>query len=249
MRRYNDRDDRFVLATLARAFLRSAQWLPVSEPGQRTKIVYAAAGDAWTHSEDVPPFATVIVSALRALLAASPHSAARAGGLGIRSWDDRSRAHDRVRLLADLIQAGALAEGVLPPFRRAYDDAWADVADLGAGLPWRPADRRLLVVACSHRLEAAEIGAGDERVYAQDTDERQNLSLLEQCRAPAPGPRIRRPSPRRSKTATSTPRAARSGRPCPSSTPRSSPSARRRADALAAPGTRSPRANTARDGR
>ena len=28
VRRYNDRDDRFVLATLARAFLRSAQWLP-----------------------------------------------------------------------------------------------------------------------------------------------------------------------------------------------------------------------------
>ena len=184
VRRYDDGWDRFEVPTPAAAFLRSAEWLPVSDPGDRHRVRYCAAKDTWTHGDDAPPFAPLLTPPIRRLLDASPTSAARAAAAGVRSWDDPATGPDRVVLLAELLTAGTVAGSVLAPFRRAYDDAWADLVRHGSPLPWPGAGPAVVVVSCAHRLETADLRSAGPTVSVQDADARQNLALLDQCGSP-----------------------------------------------------------------
>jgi hypothetical protein len=183
VRRYNDSWDRFDVPTPAAAFLSTAPWLPVSDAGDRHRVRYCAAKDTWTHGDDAPPFAPLLTPPVRRLLDASPDSAARAAATGIRSWDDPATGPDRIVLLAKLLEAGTVADSVLAPFRRAYDDAWADLVSQGAPLPWPKEGPAAVVVSRAHRLETADLRSPGPKVYVQDADARQNLALLDQCGA------------------------------------------------------------------
>ena len=180
------------------AFLTEAPWTPVTTPGERSKVTYIRAPEAWTHAEDVtPPFAPVITPPVRRLLRATDLSRRRTRQIGIRYWDDRATGADRVRMLAEMLIAGEVSETVLTQFRRAYEDAWTDaVAPSTQGTPLDTGDRAPLIVTRGSQLDVIDLRGAGEPVYVQDTDARQGLQLLEQCAAPVlrlrdrQGPRV-----------------------------------------------------------
>ncbi|GIF52464.1 uncharacterized protein DUF3883 [Asanoa ferruginea] len=182
LRRHSNPADSFSLPTPVAAFLVEEKWLPISAPGERTKYTYDCARNAWSHSDDAPPFASVIASQVRRLLNASPRAEARIRGFGVRSWDDRATAADRVLLLAHLLEAGQVPPTVLPQFRAAYEDAWVTaVSETPRGSPLDGASGAPVVVTRGATLQVIDIAdpSFGGPLFVQDVDERQRLQLLE----------------------------------------------------------------------
>ena len=79
LRRYNDSSDKFSLPTPARAALTQTEWVPISPPGDRTRHHYVRPDQAWSHTDDAPPFAAIIASIVRRQLQADQVSQASRG--------------------------------------------------------------------------------------------------------------------------------------------------------------------------
>lgn len=194
MARPSDRREAFRLSSPLRAFLTEVPWVPVSPPGNRTDIEYVRCRDAWSQADDAPPFLVVIARQVRRVVHASPATERRARELGVRLWDAPGTAADRVLLLADLWERGAVGDTVVHNFRSAYEEAWTDfVGSTSRGTPFDGATRAAVVVTRGTRLEVVDLlDPAGETVYVQDGDARQTMQLLEQSEAlvvPIRGPR------------------------------------------------------------
>ena len=164
-RRWNDSSDRFTWPTPAYAFLEQAEWLPMADAGERNIWYFVAPSAAWSHGggdEMAPSFAPLVPHVLRRIAEPRPRSQARLGQLGIQYWDSVTTAPARLRLLARLLLDDAVPETATAAFKKAYEDAWADVVAHNLGDPFeKHLDSHLIVTRktawlCSHSREVSK---------------------------------------------------------------------------------------------
>lgn len=187
--RYNDASDRFTWPTPAAAFLTDVEWLPMARSGERQSWYFVRPRAGWSHGfgdDAAPGFAPLVPHALRQRAELRPRSRERLGKLGVQFWDTPTTAPARVRLMAELLRNGTLADTAAAALRKAYEDAWEEVVQGGAANPFDGDDDPWVVASRRSQLVAVPLHADEEAepIYVQDSESNQALHLLEQRSVP-----------------------------------------------------------------
>ncbi|GAA0902738.1 sacsin N-terminal ATP-binding-like domain-containing protein [Virgisporangium aurantiacum] len=147
--------------TFVAAFLATADWIPQTAPGDRTRVSFASPDQAWwLQKAETPDYLRAQPSNLRGL--ATPRVLARLARLGVRFWDDQTTARSRLDELTDLVGRHRPQGGSIPPsVRKAYEEAWEDL-----GTAAEPPHR--IIVARQAQLEVTDLDLEGEPVYVCD---------------------------------------------------------------------------------
>ncbi|GAA0902311.1 DUF3883 domain-containing protein [Virgisporangium aurantiacum] len=155
--------------TFVSSFLATAEWIPQTTPGQRSQVTLAAPADAWWVRDDATPdYLRAQPHALRSL--ATPRVLQRLRKTGIRFWDDPASARSRLDELIGLVDGHT---AVNPAVRKAYEEAWNEIAD-DAEPP------KSVLISRQSRLEVADLRADGEPVYVCDEKGAAKERLLQQ---------------------------------------------------------------------
>jgi hypothetical protein len=166
--------------TFLAAFLATADWLPQTTPGRRTEVVFAPPAEAWwLAAAETPDYLRAQPPALRSL--ATPKVLDRLKKIGVRCWDDPATSADRLIELTDLVGSRRLGGRAQPGLavRKAYELAWRDLVNTGAGVPVR--DQLQVVAARAGRLAIVPVADGAETVYVADEAGVPQERLLQQA--------------------------------------------------------------------
>jgi hypothetical protein len=117
-----------------KAFLASAEWLPITEPGERREEVFVQPADAWFFSEtagDRPPqFSPLVSPRIRRTLSDTPIALEAMKTLGLGDWLDVEGSPRLLSHLAALLDEDRLPESGHWAFRNSLVDAWSRSATL-----------------------------------------------------------------------------------------------------------------------
>ncbi|MFC8849463.1 MULTISPECIES: sacsin N-terminal ATP-binding-like domain-containing protein [unclassified Micromonospora] len=148
--------------TFVAAFLATAEWIPQTAPGDRTRVSFVAPDRAWwLQAAETPDYLPAPPSSLRGL--ATPRVLARLARVGVRFWDDPATARNRLDQLTDLVaRHRSQGGGLIPPsVRKAYEEAWEDLGDTD-----EPPQR--IVVVRQAQLDVTDLNSAGEPVYVCD---------------------------------------------------------------------------------
>ena len=116
------------LPSPAAEFLRLVEWLPVTRPGAATVEDFARPATAWhyrdTDNEARPTFMPLVVTAVRHQIESSPVAYDRLRLLGLNTWNERSDAVSRLRVLAWAHQTYDVPDSLVANLRKAYERTW-----------------------------------------------------------------------------------------------------------------------------
>lgn len=169
--------DAFEWPSPAAAFLREAEWLPVSRPGEPGQLDWHRPSDVWHYSENerdpFPQFAPLLSSTFRHILDQRSVATERLHALGLRRWSEPADAVRRIRWLGELFaEVPATLSG---NFRKAYERSWA-LALMAGQLDFQDDVPLTLVVSRRGQLEAMASSTDGPAVYVPDYAD--NLSDL-----------------------------------------------------------------------
>ncbi|WP_344648734.1 sacsin N-terminal ATP-binding-like domain-containing protein [Cryptosporangium japonicum] len=150
--------------TFVAGFLATADWIPQTAPGDRTRVSFVAPDRAWWLQEaETPDYLPAPPSSLRGL--ATPRVLARLRRVGVRFWDDPATARSRLEYLTDLVARqspqGGGASLPNPSIRKAYEEAWEHLGN-ASEFPHR------VIVVRQTRMEVADLDRPGEPVYVRD---------------------------------------------------------------------------------
>lgn len=138
------------------AFVSVGSWVPMADPRRRADTYFTEVARAWHHDdsgrETAPRFARLLPVEFRRRIQQNIPSLDRLAEAGLRTWNDRSSARERLAECADLIAGGHLTEGDASGVRRACRDAWHDLVDTEGGAGEGDLDSLPLVVSRGHSL-------------------------------------------------------------------------------------------------
>ncbi|MEU6578169.1 hypothetical protein [Streptomyces sp. NPDC046805] len=166
-------------------FLRSASWFPQTTPGHRTAVVCRRLDESWLMPAGTraPEFLSAQPAAHNELL--TQDALHRLRWLGIRQWRDPASAPDRLRHLVALVRDVPATRHARSAhaFRKAYEEAWADLLPRGTE---QPAAVPLTLDVLVQRSGALNIAASDgaEHIYLPDALGSAQYALLKQTPAP-----------------------------------------------------------------
>jgi hypothetical protein len=174
--------------TPLRAFLHTAEWLPMQLPSQGGEQ-FTRPGNCWSfpvRSDDVPPkFSPLMARPLRVLIDDDPVAVQQLRSLGLGIWGSDADAPSLVRYLGELFNAGAVTETHAAQFQNSYRAAWAACTRLGdRAVPFPPDRRCYIVVNIAGSAAALPLGPADaehvtpEVVVAWREDEQSLLRLM-----------------------------------------------------------------------
>jgi hypothetical protein len=149
--------------TFVAAFLATADWIPQTAPGDRTRVSFVAPDRAWwLKAAETPDYLPAPPSSLRGL--ATPRVLARLARVGVRFWDDPATARSRLDHLTGLVaRHRSTGGGPIPPsVRKAYEEAWEDLGEDATDPPHR------IVVVRQAQLEVTDLDSPGEPVYVCD---------------------------------------------------------------------------------
>jgi len=132
------RNDRDVMTwpSPIKAFLADAEWLPITEPGERREEVFVQPADAWFFSETAgerpPQFSPLVSPRIRRGLSDIPIALEVMKILGLGDWLDPEDAPRLLGHLAALLGEDRLPESGHWAFRNSLADAWSRVTTLDA---------------------------------------------------------------------------------------------------------------------
>lgn len=144
----------------AAAFLSEVPWVPVTGPGIRDEVEFVTPREGWYFDDPdrrAPAFATLVEGSVARVLEQCPRCRERLAELGLRFWSDPDSAHERLTMLAGIVQGGDLRDSDVDAIKKAVRDAVADCLEPGILDATSP-----IVVQRGHQLGVAEV---DEVVY------------------------------------------------------------------------------------
>lgn len=127
--RAGNKDQQLIPTPLA-AFLRTVEWLPVHDPGERTNR-FSKAADSWyfpLHNTDAPRFSPLITAALRESINDETVILRRLKDAGVGIWTDPQHSHRLIAHLGDQLAAERLDSSHLSQFQQTYQAAWTQTA-------------------------------------------------------------------------------------------------------------------------
>ncbi|MEV0570315.1 DUF3883 domain-containing protein [Dactylosporangium sp. NPDC050588] len=148
--------------TFAAAFLATADWIPQTAPGDRTRLSFVPPDRAWwLRAAETPDYLPAPPASLRGL--ATPRVLARLTRVGVRFWDDPATARSRLDELTDLVARHRSPSGgpIPPSVRKAYEEAWEDL-----GTAAEPPHR--IIVSRLAQLGVTDLNHEGETVYVRD---------------------------------------------------------------------------------
>lgn len=152
----NGNKDQQLVPTPLSGFLRTAEWLPVHDPGQ-PKNKFSKASDSWyfpIRNTDVPRFSPLISAAFRLAVNDDATILRRLKTVGVGIWTDQQHARRLIAHLGEQLAADRLDSAQLSQFQQAYLAAWSHAA----ALVWPPeGGLDHLVVEMNGRLRAMAI--------------------------------------------------------------------------------------------
>lgn len=167
-------------------FLKSASWVPVSQPGDRDKWEFHRPTDAWHFSEtgddSTPAFAPLIPRPLRRLIDKEKKSQEiLKSHLNLKVWNDPQYSVPLVRHLGRLLAAGEVSDLSADAFRKAYAAAWLVVLERGVDPFVIKNSSSALVVSKGGKLATVDVGVGASHgdvIYVTDCEDPLRLNLL-----------------------------------------------------------------------
>lgn len=161
--------------TFVAAFLATAEWIPQTAPGQRSRVSFAAPDHAWWLREaETPDYLPAPPLALRGL--ATPRVLAQLARVGVRFWDDPASAPSRLEELTALVaRHRSETRGTVPlGVRKAYEEAWRQFGD-------HPDPPTRVVITRQGQMEVTDLDREGEPVYVCDESGVAKERLLSQA--------------------------------------------------------------------
>lgn len=197
-RRWSEQDPHDWPTPLA-AQIRSLRWLPIADGSAAEGVTFVPPNQTWFASDgELPAFLPAIPSSTRKLVG-DQSALRRLTSAGLRIWEDPGNGPELVRDLGELLNRGAVPTHMTAQFKKHYERAWTNTADVGRW-PWSEGgndsgDVRVAAMESS-TLVALEAEAF-ERLFVPDEDDVVKEALLELVGFPVlvgaatDGPRIR----------------------------------------------------------
>lgn len=130
--RHRSKPDPQLWPSPVRTFVERAAWFPMADPRRREVPYYVTLYDGWHFAEGdgevAPRFARLCPADQRRYIESDEANTARLTLLGMRTWNSKGSGLARLRECADLMDEGLVSDADAASFRKAYEQAWGDVA-------------------------------------------------------------------------------------------------------------------------
>ena len=127
------------VSTPFQVFLRTAQWLPMQQPGTSLED-FVTPSQCWTfpiRGDETPPrYAALLSKRLRDLLDDEPMAIRRLRRLGLGVWGAAEDSPRLVRHLGELVAHSAIPDAYVAQFRNLYQRTWAECVKRSSPQPY-----------------------------------------------------------------------------------------------------------------